>query len=551
MTGAHACWDEVRVRYPYAARDAVGPVSLGLAPGERLLLLGPSDSGKSTLLQTLTGLIPQSVPAAVSGSVTLNGVSVAAHPPSHWARTVSQLFQDAEQTLCGLSVEDEIAFALENEARPAADIGRRVAAAMASVGLPDNWRSRRISTLSGGERQMVALAATLAADAPIFVADEPTASLAPAVAARMIALLLGGDRLRTVLVVDHRLDGMIRHVDRVVVLDRDGAVLVQGPPGPVFRDHGDRLEDLGIWTPLVSRFDRALMRAGLAAPRPPAGNDDLISWLDGLRGADRHRAFRAVEPIARDALPAVNLRRGGPVARLEQACCAPLFGPVVLSGISLAVCSGEVLGILGANGAGKSTLGGSLAGLLRLRGGRRHGPAGGMAFQNPENQFTQASVRDEVRRASADDSARAVAEALEDWGLGEVAGRHPFELSQGQKRRLALATLTVSDRWPLLVLDEPTSGLDAASTRTVARHIRRLAAAGRALAVITHDLDFALKVCDRAAVLQAGAVSADAEPVQIFHQAGLLADAGLRAPEVLPMLDWVEGKRHRAGTDRC
>lgn len=550
MSDANARWKDVGVRYPYAARDAVGPVSLDLQSGERVLLLGPSGCGKSTLLQTLTRIIPQSVPATVTGSVMIGGVPVGAHPPAHWAATVSQLFQDADQTLCGLRVEDEIAFALENQAWLPADIDRRVSEAMAEVGLPDNWRQRRIATLSGGEKQLVALAATLAPRTPLFVADEPTASLAPVVAARINELLLGDQRRNTVLIVDHRLDRMTRHVDRVVVLDHAGTVLAQGEPGLLFREHGDLLERLGIWTPLASRFDRALVQAGIVAPRPPLTMGDLRSGLDSLSGQARHHAIEAVRPALEHVLPGKQgTRRSECVARLERADCAPLFGPVVLSDISLEVFGGQVLGILGANGAGKSTLGASLAGFLRLRGGARHGRPGGMAFQNPESQFTQGSVRDEVKRACAD--AAVAAKTLEDWDLSGVADQHPFEVSQGQKRRLALAVLTANDRWPLLVLDEPTSGLDAAAAQTIAGHIRRLAAAGRALAVITHDMDFALKVCDRAVVLQVGAIRADAEPMQIFRQPRLLAAAGLSAPEMLPMLDWVEANRARDAVKRC
>lgn len=549
MSDANACWKGVGVRYPYAARDAVGPVSMEIGQGERVLLLGPSGCGKSTLLHTLTGIIPQSVPAEVIGSVTIDGIPVDTHPPSHWAGIISQLFQNADQTLCGLRVEDEIAFALENRACPPKQIDRRVTDAMGSVGLPESWRQRRISTLSGGEKQLVALAATLAPATPLFVADEPTASLAPLVAKRMNELLLGDDRRNTVLIVDHRLDSMIGHIDRVVVLDRAGGVLAKGEPGFMFRDHGDLFENLGIWTPLASKFDRALLRAGLAATQPPRGMEELVSGLNGLSGADRLRAVEAVGPVIEHALPSVVARRGECVARLERADCAPLFGPVVLPDISLEVFSGEVVGILGANGAGKSTLGASLAGILRLKSGIRHGSAGGMAFQNPENQFTQGSVRDEVMHACSD--ARTVAKVLDDWGLAEVADQHPFELSQGQKRRVALAALAANDRWPLLVLDEPTSGLDAAAAETIARHIRRLAAKGRAVAVITHDMDFALKVCDRAVILQAGSIGADAEPMQIFRRPGLLADAGLSAPEVLPLLDWVGANLERVEASRC
>ncbi|WP_170314707.1 ATP-binding cassette domain-containing protein, partial [Aquibium carbonis] len=172
-------WRDVVVRYPYAAADAVGPVTLDVRKGEVLLLLGPSGAGKSTLLATLTGLVPQTMPAEVSGEVELFGEAAAARRPAQWSTTVSRLFQNAEETLCGMTIGDEVAFALENRALPVGEIETRVATALEAVGLSAGDRDRRTMALSGGERQIVALAALLAQDAALVVVDEPTAHLAP------------------------------------------------------------------------------------------------------------------------------------------------------------------------------------------------------------------------------------------------------------------------------------------------------------------------------------------------------------------------------------
>src|SRR4051812_18866498 len=202
-------WRGVEVLYPFARRPAVGPVDLSIRQGERVLLLGPSGSGKSTLLLTLTGLIPDSIPAEVRGEVRLCGADVSSQKPWDWARQVAQYFQDADQTLCGMRVEDELAFALENRALPPERISQAVTEVMRNVGVPEEWRHRRSAQLSGGERQLVALAANLIQDAPLFVADEPTAHLAPEAARRLHDLLTNGKGGQTILVVDHRLDGLI------------------------------------------------------------------------------------------------------------------------------------------------------------------------------------------------------------------------------------------------------------------------------------------------------------------------------------------------------
>ena len=203
------------------------------------------------------------------------------------------------------------------------------------------------------------------------------------------------------------------------------------------------------------------------------------------------------------------------------------------------------MAILGRNGAGKSTLAASLAGLLRLKAGRREGQPAGMAFQNPESQLIAGSVLDEVAEALAADvpsAARASREAehlLDAWGLEGLAQRHPFELSQGQKRRLALLCLAATDRWPLLVLDEPTAGLDAAGVDALARRIAALAAADRAIAIVTHDMDFALKTCRRAIVVGDGTIIADQSMNAVAADRALLEGAGLREPAVMPAMRWL------------
>ena len=272
-------WQQVEVRFPFSRRAAVGPVDLVVRPGERALLLGASGSGKSTLLLTLTGLIPKSIPASVTGRIIIFGADTGSRAPWGWATRVAQYFQDADQTLCGMSVEDEIAFPLENRAMPAPGIAEAVATAMQQVGLPDAWRHRRTSTLSGGERQLVALAATLAQDAALFVTDEPTAHLAPAAARRLHALLTSRRRDRAILIVDHKLDGLVEWIDRVFVLGNEGRIVAAGHPRAVFRDaHAVPPRALRA----VERLVRRLQEQG--ARRPLHSQDGGVAGRQGLEG---------------------------------------------------------------------------------------------------------------------------------------------------------------------------------------------------------------------------------------------------------------------------
>lgn len=537
---ALARWEGVAIRYPFADADAVGPVDLQLAPGERVLLLGPSGSGKSSLMLALTGLIPQSVPATVTGAIVLDGLPVAARSPAQWAGTVAQYFQNADETLCGMRVEDEIAFALENQGVAPEEIARRIGEAMAALGLPEDWRGRRSASMSGGERQLVALAAVMAQGAPVLIADEPTSHLAPQAAARIHRLLAERERFDAVLVIDHRLDGLIEAIDRVVVIGADGRVMADKPSAHLFRADGAALKAAGIWRPAVSDLDDMLAGVGLAAERPPLSFAEALAHLEpGVAHPSAIAAARVV--VERFIGQRVCAPRdvGDVVAALQGASCAPLMGKRVLSGVDLAVRAGEVLGIVGPNGAGKTTLAATLAGLLRPKAGTRTGAPGGFGFQTPEAQLVGASVREEIEKALPAGASGAEA-VLERWGFAELVGRHPFELSQGQKRRLALAALDAADRWPLIVLDEPFAGLDAAGAELLAGHILALREKGKAVAVITHDMDMAARLCDRLVVVAEGGIIVEGKPLEVLGNAALMARVGLAEPGFSPALRWLE-----------
>ncbi|WMT85318.1 ATP-binding cassette domain-containing protein [Pelagibacterium sp. 26DY04] len=530
------------IRYPFAQSDAVGPVDLSIAPGERVLLLGASGSGKSSLMLALTGLIPSAIPATVGGAIRLNGALVSSRSPAQWADTVAQYFQNADETLCGMRVGEEIAFALENRGVPAGIIERKIGEVLDRLGLPQEWLARRSAAMSGGERQLVALAAVMAQEAPILVADEPTSHLSSVATRRVHELLANRRGFEGVLVIDHRLDGLIDAIDRVVVLGGEGRVLADMAPGPLFREHGKDLERQGIWRPAFSALDDMLGAVGLASEHPPVRFADVVEPFSAGRG--KGAAREAARMVARRFVERrINQSSAGGaiVAALHEATCAPPMGRAVLHDVSLEVRAGEVLGLLGPNGAGKTTLAASLAGVLRLRAGRRFGPMGAIAFQNPEAQLTAGTVREEILRAQAD-AGRPEADAgavLERWNFMPLADRHPYELSFGQKRRLALAALDAGDRWPLLIFDEPFSSLDAAGADQVARHIETLKARGKAIMLITHDMDMAVRLCDRAAVIANGAIAAEGRPIDLLNDPQIIAIAGLARPSFAPVLDWL------------
>ena len=535
MTTAAAAWDQVGIRFEDGG-STVGPASIRLAPGERLLLLGPSGCGKSSLLLALTGLIPAAMPAQVTGRRRIAGQEAEARPAAAWADRVAHVFQAPERNLCGMRVEEEVAFALEQQGRAEASIRARVAWALGAVGLDPGMAGRPVSTLSGGEKQRVSLAATLAQGGDVLLIDEPTAHLDPAATARIHALLKRPSRAAT-LIVDHRLDGLIDAVDRVVVLCDRGTVLAEGPPRPFFRKHGPRLRALGVWTPAGAELDAELCRSGIRLPTPPLGVGEALAALTPARDA-----LAAVERFC----AARTSRRGGspgPAAvRLTGASCRVPGGPAVVQDVTLDLHRGEVLALVGPNGAGKTTLGLALAGLTPLADGRREGAPGAVALQNPDLQFVAGSVADEVR-ASLPACRRPrldVDGVLGRWGLAGLGARHPLALSEGQKRRLALACLDLVPGLETIVLDEPTAGLDRTAAETLERRVQALADEGRAVVLITHDMDLAWRLADRVAVVDGGRVAALAPADAVFADRSGLSAHGLAEPAAATARRWLE-----------
>jgi energy-coupling factor transport system ATP-binding protein len=485
MADPVASFDHVTLTYPGSVAPAAGPVSLTLAAGSRTLVAGASGTGKSSLLLALTGLIPASVPATVTGGIRLFGEPAGARPPALWSPRVAILFQDVEQTLVGMRIDDEIAFALENAGCEPALIEIRIRAGLAAMGLPADWRARRTAHLSGGERQLVALAAIAAQEPDLLLADEPTAHLAPDAIARLRHFLRARPAM-TAFVVEHRLDALLPDMDRLVLLSRDGSVAADGRPRDVLARHGD-LARLGI--------------------RPPAG----------MPGAP---------PLAPASLV--------PLVTLHAVACGHERNRPVLSGLDLALHAGEITGFLGRNGAGKSTLAATLAGILPPLAGERTGERGIVTFQNPELQLLAPSVREELAAwLPTDASPDRIDTALAHWRLSALAERHPYRLSHGQKRRLVLACATLSQA-PVIILDEPSSGLDADGTADLVASVEALAREGRAVGLVTHDLPLAARLCHRLVVIGEGRVLADGPAAAILADNALMRRAGLSAIETRP-----------------
>ena len=564
-------------------RDATRPtpadVSFDVAPGEVLLILGPSGCGKSTLALALNGLIPHDVAATVTGEVWLGDDRLADLTVAEAAARIAVVFQDADAQLVAPNIVDEVAFGPENLCRPVEAIERAVESSLRAVGLWDR-RGQAPEHLSGGGRQRLAIAAALAMDTPLLVLDEPTANLDPRgtrevyeALSRVLAICGRG-----IVLIEHNLDAALTIATRVLVLDHEGRVALDGTPHEVFVDGAAVLERLGVWQPVSLVAADRLRDAGYKVGAPLT-----LAALRAELEAQAGDSVSAREMHPRDTRSDVRPTAATPTTAAPTTPAPISAAPIALEARSLRVRRGEVTtltdatlriptgsftAVVGPNGAGKSTLLHALGGILpvprgsvfvngrdvsRLRTSELRRDLG-LVFQNPEHQFLAATVYDELaidgRRIRNPESviAERVRHLLERFDLADFADQHPFLLSGGQQRRLSVAT-ALADGARILLLDEPTFGQDRARARALIDEFAALHAAGVTIVMSTHDLQLATEVADRLVVLDDGRIVADGTVDEVLSSE-VLERVGLGMPPLAQAFKGLDAVPALAGVRR-
>lgn len=484
MAGAAVQLEDVSYTYPGAAQPTLRSVSLEVPAGQCVVVTGPSGCGKTTLSRLVNGLVPHVYAGEVTGRVRVGGTEVAAWTADELGVRVGSVFQNPRSQFVNLDVASEIAFGCENLGLPRAEIVERVEEAAAALGIRP-LLDRSIEELSGGQKQAVILASALAMRPAVFVLDEPTASLDTVSMMRLAEVVTAlKAQGKTVIVSEHRLWWLHGVADRVVLME-EGSVA-------------------GDW-------DAASYGALPRAERAALG---MRAWT--VTEMEEEMAARVEVATAASAEGSPAPATGGAAATgltAEGLTVAFRRKPPVLEGLSLAVAPGRVLGIVGRNGAGKTTLLRCLSGLTRERAGsvaldgralaaRERPGTVHLVMQEPGYQLFADSARAELRLPDAEAD-----ELLAAFGLAACAERHPLSLSGGECQRLAIAA-GIAQGVRALVLDEPTSGLDRANMERVAAALRRVAAAGAPVALVTHDYEFLCAVCDEVAEVEGGRVSA-------------------------------------------
>ncbi|MFC9028856.1 ABC transporter ATP-binding protein [Streptomyces arboris] len=537
-------FDQVTVEYDGAAEPVLREVNLEVEEGELCLVVGHTGVGKSTLLGAVNGLVPHFTGGTLYGTVTVDGRSTADHPPRELADVVGVVGQDPLDGFVTDTVEEELAYAMEQLAISPAVMRKRVEETLDLLGLAD-LRHRALYELSGGQQQRVAIGSVLTAHPRVLVLDEPTSALDPTAAEEVLAAVtrLVHDLGVTVLLAEHRLERVVQYADRVIHLPGDGRV-VSGPPADIFTTSSiaPPIVELGRaarWSPLPlsvrdARRAAAPLRTALAATPPPP-----------------------VRPVPEEPGAALLTARGVTVA---------YRGVAAVREVDLDLRGGEITALMGRNGSGKSSLLWALQGSGPRKSGTvrvdrvltegSHTPAKGsdpkslsaaearqlvgLVPQTPTDLLYLESVKQELDQADTESAvpvggaltARAILDRL---APGIDGATHPRDLSEGQKLALVLAIqLTAAPR--VLLLDEPTRGLDYRAKTQLIAMVDELAADGRSVVISTHDVEFAARAADRVVVMAEGDIVADGPTTEVIVASPVFAPQVAKILSPLPYL---------------
>lgn len=523
-------------QYRAQKRPTLTDINLEIYPGERVLIAGPSGSGKSTLAGCINGLNPFSNPGECTGTLTVDGVDAPHSSLFELSAHVGTVLQDPDGQFIGLTVGEDIAFALENSCTPQDEMHAITRHAAELVGI-ENHLGYAPHELSGGQKQRVSLAGVMVDQVRILLFDEPLANLDPATGKQAIELI---DEIQkktdtTVLIIEHRLEDVLwRNVDRIVLVN-DGTILADLRPDELLS--GSLLAENGIREPL---YVTALRYAGvdITPDKHPAHVDSLV--LDDT-DTQKLRDWFTARPR-----PAAQPERE-PLLEVKGLSFGYQKGQQTLRDVSFSIGKGEMVSIVGRNGAGKSTLSKLIcgfetpdAGEIFLNGKplaeeniRRRAQHIGYVMQNPNQMISKTMIYDEValglqRSGLTEEQIREKVEATL-----RVCGLYPFRnwpisaLSFGQKKRVTIASVLVLDP-ELILLDEPTAGQDFRHYTDIMEFLRGLNARGVTVVMITHDMHLMLEYTRRALVFCDGRLIADRTAAAVLCDPALVEQAALK-----------------------
>lgn len=470
--------------------EALKDVDLSADAGSLTLVCGASGCGKSTLMKALTGLVPQMTPGELDGVVRINGRNLADVALTDVGHLCSSVFQNPRTQFFCDTVAEELAFCGENYGRERVTLRQQSERAAKLMGI-SHLMERKLTTLSGGQLQKVALACALASGAPVLLADEPTSNLDPAAISEVrAALKVLKEQGLTIVVVEHRLHFLRDLADQVLLME--GGMVTRRWSGAEFFSMGQaQRRSLGLRT--------------LVDPGPPE------TWVgQGQAGHQENQVGRQEKQVGRQE------NREATPSQVRLSCRGLSFAygaNPVFEGLDADFPAGQITCIAGANGVGKTTLVRVLCGLAAPSSGsismdgvpasrKTRRSACALVMQDTGRQLFSDTLAGELTIGASHASGQSGEQLLADFDLANLGERHPLSLSGGQKQRLVIAAARATGR-PIVILDEPTSGVDARHLDSITATLRRIADEGAAVVVVTHDGEFAAACADRLITLTA------------------------------------------------
>ncbi len=533
---------DVSFTYAGASAPALSNINLQVEDGDFVGIIGESGAGKTTLGHIINGIVPHYYKGDYFGRVEVNGMDTFEVALTDLSQAVGTVSQDIDNQMVAGVVEDEVLYGLENFGVPFEEIEARLAGALESVGISD-LRQRTISTLSGGQKQKVAVASIIAIAPNIIVLDEPTAELDPQSSRQIFELLRAlNEQGMTVVVIEQKVMLLCEFARRIVLMDHGQVVLDEDVPGALQRL--EVMERYGVNCPRVASLCKRLNARQIGSGQVVSDVEFAAPYIQEiLEGANvsagqEHKPQVAQEPQA----------AGETVLRFQNVNFA-YKDREVLHDLNFEVRRGEFVAILGPNGTGKSTTSRLINGLLQPSAGSvevlgmntANTPSSkiahhvGFLFQNPDRQICQTTTREEIAFGlkslgySASEIEERTRATLELMHLAPEAD--PFNLSKGQRQAVALASL-IAVQPELLILDEPTTGFDFAECCEAMRCVKRLNEAGTTVFMVCHDMEVVLDYASRALVMAGGRIIADAPVREVFQMTEVLREAALLPPQI-------------------
>ena len=523
-------------KYNSQAEPTLKNINLKINKGEKILLAGPSGSGKSTIGRCLNGLIPNINQGEVKGKCLVNGKDITSTSLFDFSFTTSTILQDADSQFIGLTVGEDIAFALENDCQPKDKMHQTVNQWADELKIKE-LLTQSPQSLSGGQKQIVALTGVLVDESPILLFDEPFANLDPASGLKTMAII---DKIQkelnaTVIIIEHRVEEVLSQpIDRIILVN-EGTIVADQPTNQLLHSH--TLEKIGVREPL---YLKALTAADVNLSS--IKEVDQISTLPvSEKISDKLAAWTKQAKITKkeaDNLPLLKLDHVGHQYSKNQ--------PYPLKDVSTTINQGDFISIVGQNGAGKTTLCRTICGFISNEGKitlkdqnlsdlsiKERAEKIGYVMQDPNQMISQKMIFDEIalglrlRNVDEETIKQKVDQTL------KICGLYPFRhwpisaLSFGQKKRVTIAAILVLEP-EIIILDEPTAGQDWKTYTEIMSFLKHLNTIGKTIIIITHDMHLMLEYTSRSLAFAKGKLIADTTPIKLLTNQALIKEASLK-----------------------